>query len=405
MALSAYSLNIERKHRRFIPFVASMADFSCTSGEVVNPEIVLANPDISLYCLDDATKRAIFVELPPGIDLAGAPFVYQTQYDHAQRLIAVPYDTFRRLAHALPAVDRLIVVYGLGRSGSTLVSHLLNALNGMASLSEPDVATQFVHLRRTQGEGEAALRDLLDCTVRLLSKPGASGRKSASALKLRTHGLLAMDLYQTTFPEAKNLFLYREATGFAASFYRLLKRFGAPETLPVHEALTQFGQYFDQDLTHLSAYLDPGTTDLSIPQQFTLMWLAAMEWYLAQYARGIPILAVRYDDLNAHREQVLTAILQYCGLPITQVPDLLGVFARDAQAGTALARDNPEEGNQLRLCDGDREAITRIVQRHPVGNTPDFIVPGTLCVYRPRNDLGSATTDQILSSCKPERRM
>jgi hypothetical protein len=373
-------LNIERKHRQFTPFVASMADFSCTSGEVINPEIVLANPDVSLYCLDDAAKHAIFVELPPGIDLARAPFVYQTQHDHAQRLIAVPYDTFRRLARALPAVGRLIVTYSSGRSGSTLVSHLFNALDGVASLSEPDVATQFVHLRRTQGEGEAALRDLLDCSVRFLFKPSAFGRQSAYALKLRAEGLRVMDLYQTTFPRARNLFLYRDALSFVASFSRILRRFGSPEYAPVSEVLTEFGQYFGQDLTHLTAYLHSGTTDLSIPQQFTLMWLAAMEWYLAQYARGIPILAVRYNDLNAQREQVVAAILQHCGLSAAQAPDLLSVFARDAQAGTALARENPEEGNQLRLADEEREAITMIVQRHPVVNTPDFIVPGTLRV-------------------------
>ena len=83
-------------------YLASMADFSVTSGEAVDADIVRDNPNISLYCLDDAEKRAIFVELPPGVDLATAAFVYDTQSKQAQRLIAVPYETFRQVAATLP---------------------------------------------------------------------------------------------------------------------------------------------------------------------------------------------------------------------------------------------------------------------------------------------------------------
>ena len=105
-----------------------------------------------------------------------------------------------------------------------------------------------------------------------------------------------------------------------------------------------------------------------------------MEWYLAQYARGLPILAVRYADLNAARERVLSAVFEHCGLPTAAVEGTLDVFARDAQAGTLLARVNPAEGNQLRLSEAQRREITTILQRHPVAKDSDFIVPGTFCV-------------------------
>src|SRR5690349_11193136 len=94
-------LTIESKERQMAGFLASLADFTVTAGMSVDADIVRANPHISLYCLDDASKRAIFVELPPGVDLASAAFVYQTQYEQAKRLIAIPYDSFIRLAHDL----------------------------------------------------------------------------------------------------------------------------------------------------------------------------------------------------------------------------------------------------------------------------------------------------------------
>lgn len=378
--MDAQYLTIERKHRQMTGFLASLADFTYTEGEAVVADVVCTTPTISLYCLDAATQRAIFVELPPAVNLATVPFVYQTQYEQAQRLIAVPYATFRQLAHALPAVPHLIVLYISGRSGSTLVSHLLNAVDGVVSLSEPDVATQFVHLRHTHPDGAADLRALLDSTVRFLFKPGVWGTPARCALKLRNEGLQVMDLFQATFPQATNLYLYRDAWGFVASFARIFRRAGMPDPLPLDAYLALFGQIFARDLSDQEAYLEAGTTMLSLPQLLTLWWLAGMEWYLAQHAQGLPILAVRYDDLNVQREPVVRALLDYCGLPPLPGPALLGVFGRDAQAGTGLARENPAEGNQARLSAEDREEMARILRRHPVVKTADFVVPGTLQV-------------------------
>jgi len=378
--MTVHSLTIEAKHRQMPGYLASLADFSLSTGAAVNADIVLNQPNLSLYCLDDAQKRAIFVELPPDVDLAMAPFVYQTQYEQAQRLIAVPYETFRQLAHALPEVQHLIVIYISGRSGSTLLSHVFNALDSVRSLAEPDVATQFVHLRRADEQRDAELRNLLDCTVRFLCKPTPFKTPSTYALKLRNEGLQVMDLFQTTFPQAKNLFLYRDAVGFVASFYRLFKLVDMPEQMPMGEWRALFSQLINEDFTHMSAYLDAGVAEVSLPQHLALWWLAIMEWYLAQYSQGIPILAVRYADLTAARERVLSAVFRYCGLPPAAVAETLGVFARDAQAGTLLARVNPAEGNQLRLSEAQLREISTILQRHPVVKDSDFIAPGTFHV-------------------------
>ncbi len=141
-----------------------------------------------------------------------------------------------------------------------------------------------------------------------------------------------------------------------------------------------FSQLINEDFTHMSAYLDAGVAEVSLPQHLALWWLAIMEWYLAQYSQGLPILAVRYADLTAARERVLSAVFRYCGLPPAAVAETLGVFARDAQAGTLLARVNPAEGNQLRLSEAQLREISTILQRHPVVKDSDFIAPGTFHV-------------------------
>jgi hypothetical protein len=248
------------------------------------------------------------------------------------------------------------------------------------SFAEPDAASQFAYLRSADGQWDAELRELLDSTVRFLCKPTPLKTPSTYALKLRNEGLRVMDLFQATFPQAKNLFLYRDAVGFVASFYRLFKLVHIPEHMPIDEWRAQFGELIDPEFTRMSAYLNSGTTEVSLPQHLTLWWLAIMEWYLAQHARGIPILAVRYADLNAAREQVLSAIFTHCGLPTAAVAGTSEVFERDAQAGTLLGRVNPAEGNQLRLSDAQLREMTTILQRHPVVKESDFIAPGTLQV-------------------------
>jgi hypothetical protein len=378
--MTAQSLTIEAKHRQMVSFLASLADFTTIPGEQVDPNIVLSNRNFSLYCLDDATQRAIFVELPSNVNLATAPFVYQVQYEQAERLVAMPYETFRDVARQLPTVQHLILIYSSGRGGSTLMSHIFNALDSVLSLSEPDAAFQFIHLRRSDGLRDAELRDLLDCTIRMLFKPTAFKSPTTSALKFRLEATQLMDFYQAAFPQAKNLYVYRDAIGFITSLYGLFNTVGLPDDVPVSEFMASFEQIVGFDPTRLIAYLDPGTECVSIPQQAALIWINAVELYLAQYAKGIPVLAVRYADLNHSQEPVISAIFDYCGLPKERAKETLGVFERDAQAGTALARENPNEGNKLRLTEEEHAAVTRILARHPVIKKPDFAVPGTLTV-------------------------
>jgi hypothetical protein len=378
--MQAQYLNISAKHSRITSLHASLADFSVTPGEAVSADIVCADPALSLYCLDRATQQAIFAELPPEVDLARVPFVFLTQFMQARRLLAVPFNTFRELARELPAAEQLIMIYMTGRSGSTLLSHLLNTLDNVRSLSEPDAVAYFVHLRCAEGLPETELRELLDSTVRFLFKPAPFKAPSVLAMKLRSEGTQLMELFQASFPRVTNIFSYRDAFGFVRSLYRILTRDRNPAPTPVDRFVARFRQLTTYDVTSLLDCLDPGTTALSVPQFLTVRWMATMEWYLAQQARGIPALAIRYDDLNSRREQVVSAMFQYCGLPTAAVPQALGAFAQDAQAGTPVARDVSDQGNQLQLSEEQYGEILRILKRHPVIQGPDFVVPGTLHV-------------------------
>ncbi|HZM24533.1 MAG TPA: hypothetical protein VFC02_22490 [Anaerolineales bacterium] len=103
-----------------------------------------------------------------------------------------------------------------------------------------------------------------------------------------------------------------------------------------------------------------------------------MEWYLVQFGRGSPVLAVRYADLIEAQEETLRQIFSYCGLALNSLQLGLRAYGRDSQEGTLLARENSREGNKRMLNEAQLRSVTAILQRHPVLNISDFNVPGTL---------------------------
>lgn len=375
--MTARYLNIEAKERQDGALLASLNDFTVSDGEIVEIGQVLSKPNVSLYCFADDTKRAIFVELPVEVNLATVPFIFQTQYDMAQRLIAVPYTSFREFAHSLPTVEHLIMIYSSARSGTTLLSHIFNELDRVMSLSEPDVISQFLHLRGNDHSRDSELRELFDCTVRMLFKPNPYKIPKTYAIKGRMEMVRVMDIFTATIPHAKNLYLYRDAVGFVRSFYRVLKQMPLPHEITLAQAIAQFNRLYHYDLTPNTACLDPDSEMISFIQYLTFQWVAGIEWYMEQ-ARNIPTLAVRYADLNENREKTLEAIFAYCDLPVEQVARTLVAYERDSQAGTFMARENPKEGNKLQLTETQLAEMNRILARHPIIQQSDFIAPNTL---------------------------
>lgn len=356
-------------------------------------EEFLHNPAYSLYCFDQAACRAIFVTLPPTVDLTKVPFVHQAQYEEALAVITVPFALFNQLARHLPEPRQPIFLYMSARSGSTLLSHALNASGEVSSLSEPDAITQFVHLR-TQSHGRQMLSEeeltiLANSTMRFLFRPGTAYTDCplhhTQAVKFRSEGVRVMDLFQRAFPDATNIFLYRDALGWVNSFHRIFTKLGLAQSRSVDEWQQMYEGFLKVDLTDLRRYLAPDCQTLSLTEQLTLWWVANMEWYLGQWQQGTPVLAVRHSDLNTNSELTLEAIFRQCNLPPTSVQGALAAFAYDAQAGTALARENPNFGAELTISLQAVSEIVTILQRHPQLRHPNFWAPGTLDLTLFRN--------------------
>jgi hypothetical protein len=111
-----------------------------------------------------------------------------------------------------------------------------------------------------------------------------------------------------------------------------------------------------------------------------LAWLSGMQKYMEQHAAGIPMCAVRYEDMIAQPEQIVRTLFDYCDLPTTLERIAQGVkaFERDSQHGSSLARKNLKQDEQNRLTEEHLQEIHQLLAEHATIHTADFIVPGTI---------------------------
>jgi hypothetical protein len=320
-------------------------------------------------------RRALFVETDPGKDLTGAPFLYQVQADAARRLVAVPYQLLSELAYEVPLdPSRLILVYSTGRCGSTLVSHAFGAVPGVLSLSEPDVFTQLVALRRKEGSDIAEIRSLIRSTT--LLQCAAAARHAGSdrcMLKFRSFVTGIADVFYEVFPDAKIVFLYRQAEGY----FRSIARYFGPEMAehltepfpPIQEAFRPLDPLVD-------AYSAARTEPLSPVGTVTCLWASVMRGALALQGRGIPLFSARYEELKTDPRAVLSALFAFCGIAAGDDVDLDSVLARDSQEGTGLSRETMGRSAPP-IPASTFEALHRFLAEWAPELSPDTRIPGT----------------------------
>lgn len=347
-------------------------DFTIAPGQPFDANEIATNPNISLYC--HAQRQAVFVELPAGVDISQAPFAYAAQHEHALRLFTVPYETFHQLPGTIP--DHLILVHNIGRCGSTLLHHIFNALDSVVSLSEPDAFASIIPMRQDDENSRDDLIRMLQSTMRQTFK--SFPQTQTGVVKFRLQAMQVIEHKLAAFPQAQHLFMYRGVVGWAASIHRLASRFQAPPDFTREQALGVLQQFFGLRGPEAEAQFPPDMQTISLLELLATEWLYMMQLYLNLRDAGAPLVALRYEDLNQHPRPVIEALFRRCNLPESAVETALEAMNRDSQEGTSLAREGDSSGSRQSLSAVQLEQINVILRQHPVIQTPDYILPGTL---------------------------
>jgi hypothetical protein len=322
---------------------ANLDDFGLGPGSAADAGIVLEGPDWSLYGLDEARDIAVFTELPPGTDLAGSPFAYLAQHRLARRVAVLPLTEFEAAAEELPLPGRTVLVFSIGRCGSTLLSHALNAVPGVWCLSEPDAYSTLImqhyhSLRRAAFPRDRVVR-LIRAITKVQSRPPAGGGEDVFAVKFRNQSLYQADLYREALPHAAHIFLYRDALGWANSVYGMMRQYGYPD-IASGDGRTAAWSIFTgaKDPSALAALIGTEAADMPLELPLTAVWADLMAEYSRHLGDGAPFLALRYNEFNRDRLESVRRILRHCGLPEDHAEGALAAFEADSQAGTHVAR-------------------------------------------------------------------
>ncbi|GIH06164.1 hypothetical protein Rhe02_42310 [Rhizocola hellebori] len=377
--MMARRLVIEAKQRPYPLAIVGPHHFRVRDGGPVGPETVLS-PGYSLYCLGDEKREALFVDTGPDVDLSSAAFFYQTQYDAARALVAVPYEALHTLAGQVNVDDRqLILLFSIGRCGSTLASRAF-AATGVPVWSEPDAFTQLVMLRADGRCDPATLRRLVRSCAQVTFR--GSG---PHAVKFRSCAIELAELLAGNYPAARVIFLYRQADTWTQSS---LRAFGAYDPVMVSSpSLGQAqpaqgaGQSAVQDrlgllIPLLATYRRRLGRLLSPLESLACQWVRQMECAMSLYQAGVTVIPVRYEDLVAQPRQVLADLFARCGLD----PDAAAwravdsVFQADSQAGTSLSRSALGPPGAT-LDDAQRVELARVIADLSTVVTPDTVLP------------------------------
>ena len=371
--MNANLLEIAARKRRDPFAVADPADFEFSEGPSIDPQTVRTNPLISLYCLDHANRRALFVETAPGVDLSQAPFLYQAQYENTMRLIAVPYETLHELARGILLENqKLILVYSVGRTGSTLLGAALNAVEGIVGFSEPDIFTQLVALRNWDGSNEEEISALVESCTKILCKPTEQiPDPKGWVIKFRSFAIELGDLLYKHFPNTKNIFLYRHAESWLNSMYRV---FGDTEGDIGFRTLIQ--GWLSTLVPPIARHVQAGGPLLSYSSMFSKLWVNTLERYMSLQNEGMPGLAIRYEDMNAAPQESLQTIFEYCSLPFTSMDAVYQVLEKDSQSGSGMSQE-ALRSKKSGLSDHQQADLHRELQAHPIIQSPDFVIPAT----------------------------
>lgn len=354
---------------------ARLDNFRLGEGHGVDPAHALRDPRFSLYCVDHARRRVLFVETPPTIDLAAAPFVHATQFEAATRVIAMDLADLHALAERDPPRDEQItLVFTMGRAGSTLLSAAYRAAPGVVSLSEPDVLGDLDRRHALGLDADATLIGSIRSALRVLCRPyGAASPPRAWVFKLRRQALFQGALYGAALPAARRIYLYRSAPGWIRSVMRIDRdRTPDPDAPRDPEARRRLTSYV---APRLADYLADPSTDRSAPAIGATYWRAHLAQYCRLVAGGLDFVAVRYRVLRDAPDAIMARLCAHSGIEPVAPEALRAVFARDAQAGTRLARAKQRD---VELDAAAHASIERALAWHDTLDRGDALAPGTI---------------------------
>lgn len=329
---------VSRKWTRIVEFDVDRS-FTGNPSQTIADEAVVLGDGWSLFTYDFTRNSAVFLQTPVETNLALAPFVYNAQFEQANHVAIVGFEELLTITERLQDLPNLVQLFSTGHCGSTLLHHVFNRVHGVWCVSEPITFNALA----LNGAGHKDALKLARGALRLLAQfPGAESAKCI-AIKHFSQSTPQIKLLSDAQPQSKNIFLYRDALGWANSAYHFVQKYGTG-MIVAKDQRTLLWRLLSGGMSesYLQGIIDLNADVLTFDTLSAVAWATQIQHYNEAREQQVPLFALRYNELIAKREETISQLFDDLGLPRHAVASTLSVFEKDAHEGTRSARSRSD---------------------------------------------------------------
>ncbi len=318
---------------------ATRYDFWCGSGTKILAAEIVTNEKWTLYTID--REFAYFVFLPNPLTSYCAdkvPFFRVDQYLCAQKFARIRLDDFCRLGSLVgPPKGHVIFLTYSPRSGSTLLSQILQTCENVSVIAEPDVFSLLCSLfEYEQVWSEKEFLPILKSTLDLFCKNMTT--EQTLVLKPRSVGTELVPFVRQLYPHIRQIFIYRQPKASLNSIQRTLNcelsmspAFQCRRILPrLINTLLGMSELSQSIVGHFNA---------KDPFEFAFLLYAIPLAVYGKHKEDFDF-ALSYEELMMNPKLKIAQLFDACQVHASSLEEAVSVLETDSQRDTVLSRDS-----------------------------------------------------------------
>ena len=324
-----------------LSFYPDRADFLAIH-EGFKPVHYLRRDEVTLYTADEF--NAYFVETDEDVDIYSSdtePRLYQSQFQHAQKLLKVPWGVCHHFAEEL-AKDgnpKVILLTNTSRCGSTLLAQMFECTGRVLTLSGPEVFVKIMNWPHLVNQR------ILETVIRLYTKPHKT-EPLAFLLKPKGGCTPLVPQVYAACPWVHHIFMYRNGQGCVNSMMSALSLNPLVTPKPrgkssiAHEKRMVQLLLMEPFYRYFLVRHDVRKLVVDFYALNTWIWASLIRHYLDFVAQGMETPTVKYEDLLANPAKTFATLLRMFSLPPNLAKSGLRAMERDSQRGHVISLEH-----------------------------------------------------------------
>jgi hypothetical protein len=333
-------------------------------------DIVLREPGWTLFSYDIKRSQAVFLDIGGDSDLSAAPFGYLVQFERARRLALVSFQELFALSEKIANPKNLVQLFNIGHCGSTLLHHVFNRAPGVWCISEP---VCFVNMAMERASiDDATMHRLAQAGFRFLTLFKGASDADLMVVKHFSQSTTQLKTLHDAQPSGRSLFMYRDGKSWTNSIYHFAQKMGGK--MIVDRDMRDFAWWIisgNSSQKELDGVVDMTADVVTFDTLAAVAWALHIKQYSEAIAVGVPMMAVRYNELTHDREKTVARIFQHCGISSDAVAQTLDAFDADSQEGTRTARSIAVS----HFNDENYQRVAAVFAHPRIAIDPDLILP------------------------------